>query len=208
MQQFLQRMLVGDYAWIAKFGLQAELLQSNSNSAAREDILASCAYFSEGFIAIRDKLLTFAEIAYPPFPQPALQKIQSVAAQKDQAKPAAQTTEAKPVSGDLAEFEGSVDKILAWADTPPEKATQFKKDWDTLKKFKNPLDGSDDDIRKLRRRVGLQYWEIFERAMLKHLKKRGDLPKYMRLFFDYGFMDETQLEQENEQRRYQPYTHI
>lgn len=196
MQQFLQRMLVGDYAWIAKFGLQAELLQANSNSASREDILASCAYFNEGFVAIRDKLLSFAEIAYPPYPQPALQKIQSVAAQKDQAKPVVQTAEARPISGDLAEFEGSVDKILAWADTPPEKAAQFKKDWDTLKKFKNPLDGSDDDIRKLRRRVGLQYWEVFERAMLKHLKKRSDLPKYMRLFFDYGFMDETQLETE------------
>lgn len=197
MQQFLQRMLVGDYAWIAKFALQAELLQGNANTATREDILASCSYFNEGFVAIRDKLLSFAEIAYPPYPQPALQKIQSTAAQKDKAATAAPTaTETREASGDLAEFSGSVDKILEWAETPPEKATQFKKDWDTLKKCKNPLDGSDDDIRKLRRRVGLQYWEVFERAMLKHLKKRAELPKYMRLFFDYGFMDETQLEPE------------
>ena len=65
-----------------------------------------------------------------------------------------------------------------------DKMAQFKKDWDTLKKFKNPLDGSDDDVRKLRRRVNLQFWEVFERAVLKYLKKRSDLPKYMRLFFD------------------------
>ncbi|MFZ6008809.1 MAG: hypothetical protein ACOYXT_00560, partial [Bacteroidota bacterium] len=87
MQSFLSRMLVGDYAWLAKFALQAELLESNSNTATREDILAACGYFSEGFVALRDKLLSFAEIAYPPFAQPALQKIQKVATRKEEAKP-------------------------------------------------------------------------------------------------------------------------
>ncbi len=198
MQQFLQRMLVGDYAWISKFSLQAELMESNSNSASREDILAACAYFGEGFAALRDKLLSFAEIAYPPFPQSALQKIQKAAAEPHAPKPAAtNAASSTEMSGDLSEFQGAVDKILQWSEVPPEKMAQFKKDWDTLRKFKNPLDASDDDIRKLRRRVNLQYWEIFERGMLKFLKKRSDLPRYMRLFFDYGFMDETQLDPEH-----------
>ncbi|MBX3722735.1 MAG: hypothetical protein KF713_12915 [Turneriella sp.] len=198
MQSFLQRMLVGDYAWISKFALQAELMESNSNTASREDIIAACGFFAEGFTALRDKLLTFAEIAYPPYQQVSLQKIQKTTAQKEPAK-AAPSTEAQTtqVSGDLSEFQNSVDKILAWSETPADKTTQFKKDWDTLKKFKNPLDGSDDDVRKLRRRVSLQYWEIFERGMLKYLRKRSDLPRYMRLFFDYGFMDETQLDAEH-----------
>jgi len=198
MQQFLQRMLVGDYSWLAKFALQAELMETNTNSASRDDILASCTYFTEGFTAIRDKLLSFAEIAYPPYPQAALQKLQKAAAGKEQAKPAAASpSENVQLAGDLSEFSGAVDKILQWSETPADKATQFKKDWDTLKKFKNPLDGSDDDVRKLRRRVNLQFWEVFERAILKHLKKRADLPRYMRLFFDYGFMDETQLDAEH-----------
>lgn len=197
-QQFLQRLLVGDYAWLAKFSLQAELMESNSNQASREDITAACIYFTEGFTALRDKLLSFAEIAYPPYPQTALQKIQKAAAQKEAAKPvAAAEANVTQMSGDLSEFVGSVDKILAWTETPAERSTQFKKDWDTLKKFKNPLDGSDDDIRKLRRRVNQQYWEIFERGILKHLKKRSELPRYMRLYFDYGFMDETQLDAEH-----------
>lgn len=198
MQSFLQRMLVGDYAWISKFALQAELMESNSNTASREDIIAACGFFAEGFTALRDKLLTFAEIAYPPYQQVSLQKIQKTTAQKEPVK-AAPSTEAQTtqVSGDLSEFQNSVDKILAWSETPADKTTQFKKDWDTLKKFKNPLDGSDDDVRKLRRRVSLQYWEIFERGMLKYLRKRSDLPRYMRLFFDYGFMDETQLDAEH-----------
>lgn len=198
MQTFLSRMLVGDYAWLSKFALQAELMESNSNTASREDIIAACGYFAEGFAALRDKLLTFAEIAYPPYQQASLQKIQKATAQKEppKAAPAAEA-QASEVSGDLSEFRNSVDKILEWSDTPADKTTQFKKDWDTLKKFKNPLDGSDDDVRKLRRRVSLQYWEIFERGMLKYLKKRGDLPRYMRLFFDYGFMDETQLDAEH-----------
>ncbi len=198
MQSFLSRMLVGDYAWLSKFALQAELMESNSNTASRDDIFAACGFFAEGFAALRDKLLTFAEIAYPPYPQPSLQKIQKAASQKDPVKAApaaeAQSTE---MAGDLSEFQNSVDKILEWSETPADKTTQFKKDWDTLKKFKNPLDASDDDIRKLRRRVSLQYWDIFERAMLKYLKKRADLPRYMRLFFDYGFMDETQLDAEH-----------
>lgn len=196
MQQFLQRMLVGDYAWLAKFALQAELMETNTNTASREDIIAACVYFAEGFAALRDKLLTFAEIAYPPYSAPALQKIQKAATQKDQQAKVAATATAQPaqLAGDLEEFVGAVDKILQWTETPPDKAAQFKKDWDTLKKFKNPLDAADDDVRKLRRRVNLQFWEIFERGMLKHLKKRGELPRYMRLFFDYGFMDETQLE--------------
>ena len=198
MQQFLQRMLVGDYAWLSKFALQAELMESNSNSAGREDIIAACAYFTEGFTAIRDKLLSFAEIAYPPYPLPALQRLQKLATQKEQAKPAAAApSEATQLAGDLSEFQDAVNKILEWSDTPADKATQFKKDWDTLKKFKNPLDGSDDDVRKLRRRVNLQYWDVFERGILKYLKKRGELPRYMRLFFDYGFMDETQLDAEH-----------
>lgn len=199
MQQFLQRMLIGDYAWLAKFSLQAELMESNSNTASREDIIASSIFFAEGFGALRDKLLSFAEIAYPPYQVQALQKIQKVAAQKEQqAKPAtADASQATPISGDLDEFIGAVDKILQWTETPADKSTQFKKDWDTLKKFKNPLDASDDDVRKLRRRVNMQYWEIFERGILKYLRKRADLPRYMRLFFDYGFMDETQLDAEH-----------
>ncbi len=196
MQQFLQRLLIGDYAWLAKFSLQAELMESNSNTATREDIVASAAFFAEGFAALRDKLLGFAEIAYPPYQVQALQKIQKIAAQKEQQpKPAtADPAKVTQISGDLEEFVGAVDKILQWTETPADKSAQFKKDWDTLKKFKNPLDASDDDVRKLRRRVNLQYWEIFERGMLKHLRKRADLPRYMRLFFDYGFMDETQLD--------------
>lgn len=200
MQQFLQRMLVGDYAWLAKFSLQTELMESNSNSAAREDILAACAFFTEGFNALRDKLLSFAEIAYPPYALPALQKIQKAASEPAAVKPAAPVPGAQAAAGsgaDLSEFQGSLEKILQWSETPADKVAQFKKDWDTLKKFKNPLDASDDDVRKLRRRVNLQYWDVFERAILKYLKKRSDLPKYMRLFFDYGFMDETQLEAEH-----------
>ena len=196
MQQFLQRMLIGDYSWLAKFSLQAELMESNSNTASREDIVASSVFFAEGFSALRDKLLGFAEIAYPPYQVQALQTLQKVAAKKEQqARPAAaDTAQAQQITGDLDEFIGAVDKILQWTETPADKATQFKKDWETLKKFKNPLDASDDDVRKLRRRVNMQYWEIFERGILKHLKKRADLPRYMRLYFDYGFMDETQLD--------------
>lgn len=196
MQQFMQRLLIGDYSWLAKFSLQAELMESNSNTASREDIIAACAFFAEGFTALRDKLLVFAEIAYPPYPVQALQKIQKVSVQKEQvAKPAAtETAQSAQISGDLAEYAGAVEKILQWTETPADKATQFRKDWDTLKKFKNPLDASDDDVRKLRRRVNAQFWEIFERGMLKHLKKRSNLPRFMQLFFDYGFMDETQLD--------------
>jgi len=196
MQQFLQRMLIGDYSWLAKFSLQAELMESNTNTAAREDILAAAVFCAEGFSALRDKLLSFAEIAYPPYQVPALQKLQKVAAQKEQqARPAANdTAQTQQISGDLSDLVGAVDKILQWTETPADKAAQFRKDWETLKKFKNPLDASDDDVRKLRRRVNMQYWEIFERGILKHLKKRTDLPRYMRLYFDYGFMDETQLD--------------
>ncbi|MBS0618689.1 MAG: hypothetical protein JSR44_10910 [Spirochaetes bacterium] len=197
MMQFLARFLVGDYSWLAKFSLQAELMESNSNSASRDDIIAACSYFSEGFTALRDKLLSFAEIAYPPYPQAQLQKIQKATAQKESVNAQAASPTQTAVGADLADFQGALDKILVWSEMPADKTTQFKKDWDTLKKFKNPLDASDDDIRKLRRRVNLQYWEIFERGMLKHLRKRNDLPKYMRLFFDYGFMDETQLDAEH-----------
>lgn len=199
MQKFLQRMLIGDYSWLAKFALQAELMQSNANTASREDITASSVFFAEGFAALRDKLLGLAEIAYPPYPVQALQGIQKAATQKDQpaASVTAETSGTPQVSADLEEFVGAVEKILRWTETPADKATQFKKDWDTLKKFKNPLDASDDDVRKLRRRVNMQYWEIFEAGILKHLTKRGELPRYMRLFFDYGFMDETQLDNEH-----------
>lgn len=199
MQKFLQRMLIGDYSWLAKFALQAELMQSNVNTASREDITASSVFFAEGFAALRDKLLGLAEIAYPPYPVQALQGIQKAATQKDQpaASVTAETSGTPQVSADLEEFVGAVEKILRWTETPADKATQFKKDWDTLKKFKNPLDASDDDVRKLRRRVNMQYWEIFEAGILKHLTKRGELPRYMRLFFDYGFMDETQLDNEH-----------
>lgn len=194
-QEYVTRLLLGDYSWLSKFSLQAELMESNSNTASREDIVVSCAFFAEGFTAVRDKLLGFAEIAYPPFAQASLQKIQKASVQKQEIKPAENADGAAlKLQGDLSEFQGAVDKILSWCEMPPEKMQQFKKDWDTLKKFKNPLDGSDDDIRKLRRRVSLQYWEIFEKGMLKFLRKRSDLPRYMRLFFDYGFMDETQLE--------------
>lgn len=196
-QEFLQRLLIGDYAWLSKFALQAELMESNSHSAARADIIASCQYFLDGFTTLRDRLLSLAEIAYPPFAQNALQRIQKAATLKETVKPTA--TAVAPPTDDhgLAELVGSVDKILEWSEYPADKTTQFKKDWDTLKKFKNPLDASDDDIRKLRRRVNLQYWEIFERGILKHLRKRGQLPLFMRLFFDYGFMDETLLETEH-----------
>ncbi|MCX7632063.1 MAG: hypothetical protein N2Z22_01880 [Turneriella sp.] len=196
-QKFLQRLLAGDYSWLSKFALQAELLENKSNSAPREDVIAASAFFAEGFTALRDKLLGFAEIAFPPFPVAALQKIQKAATESERARAAAQPeTQAAVLSEALAEFNDSVNKILTWSETPADKIAQFKKDWEALKKCKNPLDASDDDVRKLRRRVNLQYWEIYERGMLKYLKKRGELPNYMRLFFDFGFMDETQLDPE------------
>ncbi|HRP68207.1 MAG TPA: hypothetical protein PLY93_01595 [Turneriella sp.] len=195
-QEYITRLLLGDYAWLSKFALQAELLESNSNTASREDIIATCMFYSEAFSAVRDKLLTFAEITYPPFVQTALQKIQKVAAQKEATKPVVAAEQGASLSSDMSEFQNALETILLWCDIPEDKKQQFKKDWDALKKFKNPLDGSDDDIRKLRRRVGVQYWEIFERGMLKYLRKRTDLPRVVRLFFDYGFMDETQLDSE------------
>ncbi len=68
------------------------------------------------------------------------------------------------------------------------KAEQFK---NTLQKYKNLPDrlATTDDVRKLRKNITQEFYDIYELAFYRSLKG-GRMPAAVKMFLNFGFMDE------------------
>ncbi len=89
------------------------------------------------------------------------------------------------------EYEEGIDylgQILEYTEYEKGKAEQFK---NTLQKYKNLPDrlATTDDVRKLRKNITQEFYDIYELAFYRSLKG-GRMPAAVKMFLNFGFMDE------------------
>src|SRR5690606_27919133 len=133
---------------------------------------------------------------------PALDKLKqfltSSAAESEPAAAPVATTSGSGIDLEAVkkELAGSPGKIMTFCGIPAEEAKQLLDDLKTLAGMQNPLD-SGGDPRKLRRRISKVYWSAYEKAYFKNHAAKGDVPKNVQLMLDFGFFDETLLQDEH-----------
>lgn len=97
--------------------------------------------------------------------------------------------------GILEELKDSAEKILNFCAISKEDQQKFLKSLKDLYNAKNPLD-SEPEIRRLKRPIHEIFWKAYTKAILKYRENRGNVPKYISLFLQFGYFDEKFLEPE------------
>ena len=88
----------------------------------------------------------------------------------------------------LAELKGSLGKILKYADVYEEDREDFIYLINTFKKCSDKL-SLDETVRKLRKAITEQFYNIYHMVFLKSLSDDA-LPSYISMFLNFGYMDE------------------
>jgi hypothetical protein len=94
------------------------------------------------------------------------------------------------------ELSNSASQILNFANLNAEQVKDFSALMIKLKGLKNPLD-SDPDIRKIRRNITKTYWDVYKACFLKNLSNGRMSPRPVELMLQYGYFDETLLDDEH-----------
>lgn len=97
---------------------------------------------------------------------------------------------------DVPDVEHSMETILSYAEISAETATAFR---EAVAKFAKMTDknASDDASRKLRLSITKQFYQIYEKAFIKSVKDPSSVPKVVKMFFNFGYIDENLAGMEN-----------
>ena len=97
---------------------------------------------------------------------------------------------------DVPDVAHSLETILSYAEVDVETAAAFR---ESVTKFAKMTDknASDDAARKLRMTITKQFYGIYEKAFLKSLKDIDSVPKVVKMFFNFGYIDENLAGPEN-----------
>lgn len=97
---------------------------------------------------------------------------------------------------DAPDVAHSLDAILSYAEMDTATASAFR---DAVNKFAKLTDknATDDADRKLRMVITKQFYNIYERAFLKSLKDPASIPRIVKMFFNFGYVDENLAGLEN-----------
>lgn len=89
---------------------------------------------------------------------------------------------------DVPDVEQSMNTILSYAEVSAETAASFR---EAVAKFAKMADknASDDAARKLRLSITKLFYQIYEKAFLKSLNDPA-VPKVVKMFFNFGYIDE------------------
>lgn len=97
---------------------------------------------------------------------------------------------------EVPDVEHSMNTILAYAEVSSEIANAFR---DGVDKFAKMTDknASDDTARKLRLSITKLFYQIYEKAFVKSMKDPASVPKVVKMFFNFGYVDENLAGLEN-----------
>lgn len=97
---------------------------------------------------------------------------------------------------DVPDVENSMNTILNYAEVDAETASAFR---ELVNKFGKMTDknASDDAARKLRLSITKQFYVIYEKAFLKSMQDPASVPKVVKMFFNFGYVDEKLAGAEN-----------
>lgn len=102
---------------------------------------------------------------------------------------------------DMQEISGSLEKILSYAGCEAELSDSFRKHVERFKKVSNK-NGTEDDIRRLRQEIAKEFNQIYISAFQNSVKNE-DIPKVVKMFFEFGYVDEELAGIENAQYLYE-----
>lgn len=88
----------------------------------------------------------------------------------------------------------SLDVILEFAGSDPELSESFKVHVEQYKKMPNK-NGTEDDIRVLRQKLTKEFNQVYCDAFFSSISK--EVPKIVRMFFTFGYVDETLAGRQN-----------
>lgn len=97
---------------------------------------------------------------------------------------------------DVPDVANSMNTILTYAEVDAEIANAFR---GAVDKFARMTDknASDDAARKLRLTITKQFYDIYEKAFIKSMKDPSSVPKVVKMFFTFGYVDENLAGPEN-----------
>lgn len=88
----------------------------------------------------------------------------------------------------VRELTGSLDKILEFAECDPQIEMTFRKHLSTYKKMQDK-NSTEESARLLRREITSMFYKIYIEAFQASIA-RGELPIVLKMFFEFGYMDE------------------
>ncbi len=197
-QKYGNEIFRGEYSWIEKMAIRAELAQSK-NSADR-NLLNTAHFFINEARRIMDEYQRLWTLNDYSIDNQSFRKIEQFVTVMEKAamnelKQQMQHAEASISQAQVGKGPGvsvlanSAQQILDYAQIDAEKRTEFTQLLKTLKEFANPLD-SEGDPRKARRHITPIYWHLFEKCFLNYIADPHNLPRPVELMFLTGFVDE------------------
>lgn len=99
------------------------------------------------------------------------------------------------------ELRNSLGQILAYAECRKELADSFYQHVEAYREMPNKS-GTEDDVRRLREQISQEFYEVYQAAFYSSLKK-GEVPVILRMFFEFGYVDEELAGAENARYLYQ-----
>lgn len=90
---------------------------------------------------------------------------------------------------DVPDVENSMNTVLTYAEVSTETAVSFR---EAVNKFAQMTDknASDDAARKLRLSITKLFYQIYEKVFIKSMKDPASVPKVVKMFLNFGYVDE------------------
>lgn len=101
----------------------------------------------------------------------------------------------------MQELSGSLDKILSYAGCEAALSDSFREHVEQFKKTSNK-NGTEDDIRRLRQEIAKEFNLIYINAFQSSVKDDA-VPRVVKMFFEFGYVDEELAGMENAQYLYE-----
>lgn len=103
--------------------------------------------------------------------------------------------ESKPAADNAPDINGSLEIILDYAKVDEETANAFRSAIQQYSKMSDK-NNSDDSSRRLRLNITKLFYQVYEKAFMKSLND-FDIPKVLKMFFNFGYVDEHLAGMEN-----------
>ena len=104
--------------------------------------------------------------------------------------------DATAAADDVADVENSMNTILTYAEVSTETVVSFREAVNSYAKMTDK-NASDDTARKLRLSITKLFYQIYEKAFIKSMKDPSSVPKVLKMFFNFGYVDENLAGLEN-----------
>jgi hypothetical protein len=194
----LEFLTVGDYSLLEKYSILLDLLESNEVEISIKEFYEILEYLKETLDLL---FQTYQKIFLKKLPVPTqfskiINKLNQYKSQIEKEKNM-NREEVIKITGDnqaiFEDFKNSAEKIMNYCEIPTEEKQKVLNSLESLRKISNPLE-SDPEIRKIKKPINDLFWTVYEKAFYKFRNARGNVPKYINLFLNYGFFDEKLLE--------------